>query len=967
MCVVGSHMPALACAQRTRAVTLETPQVADAAQFSLLARQIFLRSAPPDFAPHRGEGCPLRTATILALRKLGLHASLRMASSAVPARVSVAEASVADSVAKLERAVAGHGPRQTLIANVMAALAAGTTFEQRVAGAIAALRLAETTDSKHSGFSHEVASRLLSPKSSSQSANNFLGETAYTRVGSRARDEALAQLVAISQPKVLTLVARSLRSDVAARAARRGTSEFAELGGVWRFLPATASTILGRVCGDAEKVAGAILAAVGPSFLQVRAVSSPMGPLAAWLGTTPVESMAMLAAASGQTSTCFELARVIEAAAANVPPPPAGVLPPWVALFWPPPVPHHDGRGVAGPGPAASAVGRLLAWGERRGLPSAHSPPVPLPPMVFMAAALCANKHDKAGWQALTDGLPGDVRPLYHSLGLTLARERLRRFVGFAAAPGRKSHSSLAGMVARMLPATAREVGMAIMKPGSGRGAIDALPLPEASLRDGPMGDAGARLAAAGLPPLELSTARADALAGGFAVMPDNVAVCMVTTAAGALAAASIMAASPNIGLDCEWAPQPVLLPPAVLDDVMEAAEAAAAAEHARLTGEPRQPREPLRCVVLARRQGRVPPLESPVSLAQICTGNTVFLVDPTMVAADPSGGGVEALCAIGQALSTYQPPEADAGAGAGGAAATAPGTGGRGTIVGFGLAQDYSKLAASLRDVGATEDALLPANKLETLSGPETLHLAADEQRRIAAERAAGVRDIVAREAQAGAQKAGAARAGTLPAAVAAGAWSARPAGAAAVLAGPASGADSTDSSAKAVAAGAGAGTGAGAAAAAAPRSGAGRAGFPGLSQLASARAAGAPVAALAGASDAATHASEGSDAAATAAAATASLAARRNGAGSAAPSARLYVELQTTEWLKVLGVDERHASLSAIASATLGAPLDKNCQVSDWDRRPLSVHQALYAATDAFVPVDAFLQIAHGKLTAP
>ncbi|KAA0177840.1 hypothetical protein FNF27_01011 [Cafeteria roenbergensis] len=464
--------------------------------------------------------------------------------------------------------------------------------------------------------------------------------------------------------------------------------------------------------------------------------------------------------------------------------------------------------------------------------------------MVFMAAALCANKHDKAGWQALTDGLPDDVRPLYHSLGLTLARERLRRFVGFAAAPGRKSHSSLAGMVARMLPATAREVGMAILKPGTGPGPHDALPAPAASLRDGPMGDAGARLAEAGLPPLELSKARDEARAGGFAVMPDRVSVCMVTTAESARQAAAIMAASPNIGLDCEWAPQPVMLPPAVLDDVIEAAEAAAAAEHARVTGEPRQPREPLRCVVLARRQGRAPPLESPVSLAQICTGDAVFLVDPTMVAADPAGGGVEALCAIGQALSTYQPPAGGAAETACAAAATAPGTRGRGTIVGFGLSQDYSKLAASLRDVGATEDALLPANKLETLSGPETLHLAADEQRRVAAERAAGVRDIVARES-----------------------------------------------------------------------------------------------------------------------AAAASLAARRIAPGGAAPSARLYVELQTTEWLKALGVGESHASLSAIAVATLGAPLDKSCQVSDWDRRPLSVYQALYAATDAFVPVNAFLQVARGK----
>ena len=329
------------------------------------------------------------------------------------------------------------------------------------------------------------------------------------------------------------------------------------------------------------------------------------------------------------------------------------------------------------------------------------------------------------------------------------------------------------------------------------------------------------------------------------------------------------------------------------------------------------------------------------------------------MVAADPAGGGVEALCAIGQALSTYQPPAGGAAETACAAAATAPGTRGRGTIVGFGLSQDYSKLAASLRDVGATEDALLPANKLETLSGPETLHLAADEQRRVAAERAAGVRDIVAREsAGAGATSAAAApaptpaKAGALPAAVAAGAWSARPAGAAAASAvgeSPAPAAGSAPSAA--------------AGAASAPRSGAGETGFPGLSQLATSRSGGSAAPAPAAGSDAATRASEASDAAATAAAAATSLAARRIAPGGAAPSARLYVELQTTEWLKALGVGESHASLSAIAVATLGAPLDKSCQVSDWDRRPLSVYQALYAATDAFVPVNAFLQVARGK----
>ena len=41
----------------------------------------------------------------------------------------------------------------------------------------------------------------------------------------------------------------------------------------------------------------------------------------------------------------------------------------------------------------------------------------------------------------------------------------------------------------------------------------------------------------------------------------------------------------------------------------------------------------------------------------------------------------------------------------------------------------------------------------------------------------------------------------------------------------------------------------------------------------------------------------------------------------------------------------------LSTISKALLGKPLDKRCQMSDWEQRPLSERQVEYAAMDAWV----------------
>lgn len=59
-----------------------------------------------------------------------------------------------------------------------------------------------------------------------------------------------------------------------------------------------------------------------------------------------------------------------------------------------------------------------------------------------------------------------------------------------------------------------------------------------------------------------------------------------------------------------------------------------------------------------------------------------------------------------------------------------------------------------------------------------------------------------------------------------------------------------------------------------------------------------------------------------------------------------------------------EKNVSLSMMAEVCLGKPLDKQCQVSRWGRRPLSERQLQYAALDALVSLLVYehLEERHG-----
>ena len=50
---------------------------------------------------------------------------------------------------------------------------------------------------------------------------------------------------------------------------------------------------------------------------------------------------------------------------------------------------------------------------------------------------------------------------------------------------------------------------------------------------------------------------------------------------------------------------------------------------------------------------------------------------------------------------------------------------------------------------------------------------------------------------------------------------------------------------------------------------------------------------------------------------------------------------------------------ALSALTLATLGKPLNKIMQISDWQQRPLSASQLRYAAIDAHAGLRVFLRI--------
>lgn len=46
----------------------------------------------------------------------------------------------------------------------------------------------------------------------------------------------------------------------------------------------------------------------------------------------------------------------------------------------------------------------------------------------------------------------------------------------------------------------------------------------------------------------------------------------------------------------------------------------------------------------------------------------------------------------------------------------------------------------------------------------------------------------------------------------------------------------------------------------------------------------------------------------------------------------------------------------LAGVVEGFFGLPLDKRDQISDWDRRPLTENQIVYAALDAFVLLEIY-----------
>jgi len=768
--------------------------------------------------------------------------------------------------------------RDAWLANLGEAYPEGTSLERRLAAAVAIFRLSATADGKHTGFSFQAGHKILQSGARGDAALAFVDAVQNDR-DVRRRDTTVAGLLPLSPPPVLAMLTAVLRQEMSQRSKDRGAAELDELHAVWSALPQTFTALLGMLGVVPLDQLLRIAVSVGPHCFHVRGPVPGFGALQAMLGHLPAEALALQAAVTGRDADCRDVIACIEASNLHVPVRPGGPPRPWVGLFWPPHAgpPGPDGRPAFLP--SRVSMEALVSWGAKHRLPSDPAAPVPLPPRIFLAAALSALGNAKKGWAVLTGGLPEDDRPLFHPLGLAMATAKITGFVRFCSST-RKGHPTLAGFVQRTCPAVVHTSGLVV---GASSSRDDAKPLDAKPLD----ADAGSPLRW-----LDLDATRASARAHGCAFTPPHVKVAMVQTAGEARAAAEIIAAARVIGLDCEWAPTPLPLAPAVLDRVLGAVDADARSSLPR-PGVP--PRQTIRCVEAARLAGLAPPTKFPVSLAQICTGSHGFLVDPILVALDAAGDGREALRRVAEAVGTFEGGEGE-----------------EGVIVGFGLDTDYSMLSQSLRDVGATKEGLLPVDLMATLPGPGLRHAPRRDQLLISQERKAGVSELVRR-----------------------------------AISGDGGGAEDT-----AAAGGAGAASASGAGAEASASEAVELAG-------ATARSGSSGHATAGSAPEEAAPASGGIEAALDA----------RTALDKARPRrARAFADLQLGSWMMSLGGTRSgrpQVSLSELSAVVLGEPLDKSCQVSDWDRRPLTSFQALYAITDAYVPVVAFEKAmeAHGS----
>ena len=100
---------------------------------------------------------------------------------------------------------------------------------------------------------------------------------------------------------------------------------------------------------------------------------------------------------------------------------------------------------------------------------------------------------------------------------------------------------------------------------------------------------------------------------------------------------------------------------------------------------------------------------------------------------------------------------------------------------------------------------------------------------------------------------------------------------------------------------------------------------------------------------------------AAAAAAAAAAAPEAGRGGWASLSEQFSMAKKAQVPQLLLKKGTGKgQHVSLSHLCRVSLGVGLNKGCQLSDWERRPLSVSQMEYAALDAYCLLQVYSRLA-------
>jgi hypothetical protein len=572
------------------------------------------------------------------------------------AAASWAEDAIATEHSKILAAMPPEGQmaRPTLVARVLAAIPASTmSLDRAVACACAIHRASAVLDEQYRGVSIQLVDLLFSSSDRQPATRAFFSSTLDHKSGSPETDERIAALLPSLHPNAMVAVAAVIRREAKLRAAERSVPALSELERCLSVLPATAKKFRWLTTRINAQPVAKLFSCIGPALFRLER-DTEEAPPAVFIGKARAETLLADLARVSAASPCARLVDELERLA------------------------KHRGESLL----LQWSEERMASYGWKLGRLDSRLEALRFPnmatlgwvtPRAFAAALAFVARADKLAWSVAVGDLTSADPTVMHPVGLALALDKLRKFLSFTSSG--RCHPSLYRAVQESLPATSAHFGLT----GKDRSSA-ALAVEEDTTT--------------GMKWVDLSTVDRERETKGEMAFPSEFRVGYVLDATSANAAADVLAGADVVGIDCEWVPQILPLPPMTGDLVISTIEARCA----EVTG-PLPPRKRLPLVEACEELGIWSEQKQPVSTVQLSTDKVAFVVNPlSVLRSGRDGSGVAAMTRLLRTIT-------HGGAGQ--------------VLVGLGISQDYSLLRSTVLEFSGDSSAMPSIRSMPVMSPP--------------------------------------------------------------------------------------------------------------------------------------------------------------------------------------------------------------------------------------------------------